>query len=141
MILVDYTSDDLLKSAAIAPTKPDLLTQIIDFITRADSLTRNMLQLLGQIQAAKNNPALVAALKGRAEKLGLSAGSTAAKKEIQAGGEQMEISKIDKQFEEMINALNQFKVMVGDLPLSQLIEWLQKNQETVKAGMRAKLGI
>lgn len=113
--------------------EPGTLGQINEFIARADSLFKEGTQFLKTLAEISNNPALK---KIASQKLGLKQGATAATLVAESEAAQ---PTVEGQFEQIIAALNQFKVLVGDVSISQLVEWLQKNKETVISGMKAKL--
>ena len=126
----DFTPADLQRPAQALP-EPSTLGQINEFIMRAEALFREGKEFLANLANISTNPALK---KVVGDKLGIKPPALP-DSTLAEGGKPPQID-YENQFKTMIDALTQFKALKGDISLTQLIEWLQANKESVISGMK-----
>ena len=126
----DYTAANLARPAQALP-EPNTVSQINEFMARAEGLFKEGKEFLANLAGLSTNPALK---KFASEKLGI---KSPALPDSTLTGKPPQID-YEKQFTAMIEALNQFKAMKGDMLLSALITWLQENKTSVISGMQLK---
>jgi hypothetical protein len=124
--MVDITPADLFKTgqSQMQIAEPSLLTQINEFMSRAENLFREGTQFLANLAEISNNPTLK---KIAAKNLGITP------------KENVSEDVLDKNFNQLIGMLELFKLKNGDVPLSKLIEWLKTNKQMVIDGMKTQL--
>ncbi|NVM22864.1 MAG: hypothetical protein HWN68_13915 [Desulfobacterales bacterium] len=123
----DFSFEDISGGGAapIAAPPRDFLTSLIQFIDRAISLTH---EINGLITTAKTELAPLIAEK-------------VAQKITPSDQPAMPAALTDPEemYKQLLDGLNQLKAMVGDIPLSQVIERMKQNKGVVIAGLQAKI--
>ena len=130
----EFTAADLTRQTPTSLAEPNIMAQINEFIVRAEGLFREGKEFLINLASISTNPTFK---KVVGEKLGVKPPALP-DSSMQRGPTATPQIDYEKQFTAMIEALNQFKALKGDITLTQLIEWLQANKTSVISGMQLK---